>query len=158
MKHPACWWSRMLVVIKKTCFYTVTISLQLILKDQKLVLNSVFSHLVFSLIPSFFRRGGGKLLYGKPFSSHNKLHKNVGTFKKSQSFTICINLSLKFLNISWLWLRIFVENFEVYIGIWLHLMQLCKVLLVTSLRAEKKQNSPDHFHFFVLLTFKISLQ
>ena len=93
----------MLVVIKKTCFYTVTISLQLILKDQKLVLNSVlkdqklvlnsvFSHLVFSLIPSFFRGGGGKLLYGKPFNSHNKLHKNVANFKKSQSIASCINL------------------------------------------------------------------
>ena len=77
----------MLVVIKKTCFYTVTISLQLILKDQKLVLNSVFS-----LIPSFFRGGGGKLLYGKPFNSHNKLHKNVANFKKSQSIASCINL------------------------------------------------------------------
>ena len=46
---------RMLVVIKTTCFYTVAISLQHILKDQNLVLNSVFSHLVFSLIPPFFR-------------------------------------------------------------------------------------------------------
>ena len=82
----------MLVVIKKTCFYTVTISLQIILKDQKLVLNSVFSHLVFSLVPSFFRGGGGKLLYGKPFNSHNKLHKNVANFEKSQSIASCINL------------------------------------------------------------------
>ena len=32
----------MLVVIKKICFHTVTISLQHILKDQKLALNSVY--------------------------------------------------------------------------------------------------------------------
>ena len=33
-------WFVMLVVIKKTCFHTVTVSLH-ILKDKKLVLNSV---------------------------------------------------------------------------------------------------------------------
>ena len=84
----------MLVFIKKTCFRTVAISLWHILKDQKLVLNSVFSHLVLSLIPLF--SGGGKLLYGKPFNSHNKLHKNVVTFKKFTAFTSCMNLTLKF--------------------------------------------------------------
>ena len=40
VKHS---WPRMLVVIKKTCFHIVSISLQRILKDQKLVLNSVQS-------------------------------------------------------------------------------------------------------------------
>ena len=34
-------WFRLLVVIKKTCCYTVTVPLQHILKDQKLVLKSV---------------------------------------------------------------------------------------------------------------------
>ena len=36
VKHS---WSCIMVVIKKTCFHTVTISLQHILKDEKLVLS-----------------------------------------------------------------------------------------------------------------------
>ena len=96
VKHS---WSCMLMVIKKTCFQTVTLFLQRILKDQKLVLSSVFSHLVFSLIIPFFTWECGKLLYGKPFNIHDKLHKKAGTFKISQAFTSCINLSLKFLNL-----------------------------------------------------------
>ena len=47
----------MLVVIKKTCFHTVTTSLQHILKDQKLVLNSVQSSVS---SPLFSGEGGGE--------------------------------------------------------------------------------------------------
>ena len=86
----------MLVVLKKTCFRNVTISLQHILKEQKLVLNSVFSHLVFSLIPPFLGEEEVSCCMVNNLNNHKELHKDLATFKKSQAFIICINLTLKF--------------------------------------------------------------
>ena len=117
------------------------------------------------------------LLYGKSLNSHNKLHQNVQqmhrqpqfyslrnpilnemtntvTFKKSQAFSGCINFKSEVLK----YIMIVTVYIYIYSSIYMAtLMQLCKVLLAKCV-AEKKQKIQDHFHFFAVLTFIISLQ
>ena len=66
-------------------------------------------------------------MYGKPFNSHSKLHKNVATSKNYQGFARYINVSLD--------IRRKLGSIH---GFMARLMHQCKVLVAISVRLRKR--------------------